>query len=156
MWGECEHVHLFSSEHQAGLAGEQEAHGDGKSAQDLGRGIGWTEEPCWHSKDPRTWMFSWIWAVVCVISLVDFNPDQLEGRNSISLSILIFYVSSLGLIKWWSLKHNHRHSYLYNLYKMYKCMSICKYVPIWIEWTRNSQTVNTKSLYLAMISLKNI
>lgn len=28
-WGECQYMHLFSNEHQAGLAGEQEAHGEG-------------------------------------------------------------------------------------------------------------------------------
>lgn len=39
-------MHMFSSKHKAGPGAEQEAHGEGKSPEDLDTGIGWTEGQC--------------------------------------------------------------------------------------------------------------
>lgn len=50
VWVACEMSVQASlcSEHHSGLPGKVETHGVGRRAQDLGRGVRWTEGPSWY------------------------------------------------------------------------------------------------------------
>lgn len=78
-WSEREHVHLFSSEHHAGLSGEEEAPGV------LGIWAGLSDGPCCYSRDPQVHGSG----VLRVFSLVNFSPEQLERTNRICIPTLM-------------------------------------------------------------------
>lgn len=108
-WCECEHVHLFSSKHHAGLSGEEEAYGM------LRIWAGLSDGPCCYSRDPQTRAHGS--GTLCVFSLVNFSPEQLERTNRICIPILMW----VPLVLWCGGPENIPSLQLLN----HSCIHIC-------------------------------